>query len=206
MQFQIVGFNIRMKKSTYILFPLMASLFMACGDDPIPKPKAYLRLEYPQPKYKNVDVSLPFTFDKNQLAERIRSIKSDTLNNMYGVDIDYPALKGTIYLTYKNVSSKKQLMNYIKDAQNLTQKHVIKADEIVEQPFLNKAHNVFGMFYEVGGNAASQSQFYVTDSTDHFLIGSLYFYAKPNYDSIYPAAVYLKNDIQHIMESLRWKE
>ncbi len=195
-----------MKKSTYILLPILASLLMACGDDSIPKPKGYLRLEYPQPEYKNVDVSLPFTFDKNQLAERIRSIKSDTINNMYGVDIDYPALKGTIYLTYKNVSSKEQLMNYIKDAQNLTQKHVIKADEIVEQPFLNKDHNVFGMFYEVGGNAASQSQFYVTDSTEHFLIGSLYFYAKPNYDSIYPAAVYLKNDIQHIMESLRWKE
>lgn len=195
-----------MKKSTYILLPLLASLLLACGNDPIPKPKAYLRLEYPQPEYKKVDVSLPFTFEKNQLAARIRNIKADSLRNIYGVNIDYPSLKGTIYLTYKYVSSKKQLMNYIKDAQNLTQKHVIKADEIVEQPFLNKEHNVFGMFYEVGGNAASQSQFYVTDSTEHFLIGSLYFYAKPNYDSIYPAAVYLKNDIQHIMESLRWKE
>lgn len=196
-----------MKKSTYILFPLMASLFLACGDDPIPKPRAYLRLEYPKPDYKDVDVSpLPFTFEKNTLAERIKSIKADTKNNIYGVDIDYPSLKGTIYLTYKPVSSKEQLMNYIRDAQNLTQKHVIKADEIAEQPYLNKDHKVFGMFYEVGGNAASQSQFYVTDSTKHFLNGSLYFYAKPNYDSIYPAAVYLKNDIQHIMESLRWKD
>ena len=88
----------------------------------------------------------------------------------------------------------------------MTQKHVIKADEIAEQPFLNQKRRVFGMFYEVGGNAASQSQFYVTDSTKHFLSGSLYFYAKPNYDSILPAADYLKNDIKHIMESLRWKD
>ena len=194
-----------MIKTKHFILPLVASIFVSCGNDYIPKPKGFLRLEYPEPVYKNVDVSLPFTFDKNQLAERIRSIKTDSANNIYGVDIDYPNLKGTIYLTYKHVSSKEHLMNLIKDAQNLTQKHVIKADEIVEQPYINKEHKVFGMFYEVGGNAASQSQFYVTDSVNNFLNGSLYFYAKPNYDSIYPAAVYLKNDIQHIMESLRWK-
>ncbi|MGJ8591191.1 MAG: gliding motility lipoprotein GldD [Aquaticitalea sp.] len=195
-----------MKISKYILLPVLASFFLGCGEDTIPKPSAYLRLEYPAPDYKEVDVSLPFTFAKNNLAQRIRSIKADSANNIYGVDIDYPTLKGTIYLTYKPVSSKDQLFTYLRDAQNLTQKHVIKADAIVEQPYFNKDHTVFGMFYEVGGNAASQSQFYVTDSTKHFLSGSLYFYAKPNYDSIYPAAVYLKNDIQHIMESLRWKE
>ena len=193
-------------KPKHFLLPLLTGLLVACGNDPIPKPKGYLRLEYPKPEYKNVDVSLPFTFDKNQLAKRIRSIKADSTHHIYGVDLDYPSLKGTIYLTYKDVSSKAQLMNYIKDAQNLTQKHVIKADEIAEQPYINKDHHVFGMFYEVGGNAASQSQFYVTDSTKHFLNGSLYFYAKPNYDSILPAAVYLKNDIQRIMESLRWKD
>ena len=64
---------------------------------------------------------------------------------------------------------------------------------------------VYGMFYEVGGNAASQSQFYVTDSINHFLTGSLYFYTKPNYDSILPAAHYLKNDIQKLMETITWK-
>ena len=194
-----------MIKPKYIVLPILASLFLACGNDTIPKPRAHLRLEYPQPDYKTVDVSLPFTFEKNNLAEPIRSIKADSANNIYGINVDYSALKGTIYLTYKKVSSKEQLLNFIKDAQNLTQKHVIKADEIAERPYINKEQKVFGMFYEVGGNAASQSQFYVTDSTSHFLNGSLYFYAKPNYDSIYPAAVYLKNDIQHIMESLRWK-
>jgi gliding motility-associated lipoprotein GldD len=60
------------------------------------------------------------------------------------------------------------------------------------------------MFYEVQGNAASQAQFYVTDSTDHFVTGSLYFLARPNYDSIYPAAIYLQQDIRKIMESLKW--
>lgn len=195
-----------MLKPKHIFITLAAGLVFSCGNDPVPKPKGLLRLEYPAPDYKNVNVPLPFTFDKNQLAERVRSIKADSSNNIYGIDISYPNLKGTIYLTYKHVSSREQLMNYIKDAQSLTQKHVIKADEIAEQPYINKEHNVYGMFYEVGGNAASQSQFYVTDSIKHFLNGSLYFYAKPNYDSIYPAAVYLKNDIKHIMESLKWKD
>ena len=61
------------------------------------------------------------------------------------------------------------------------------------------------MFYEVGGNAATNAQFYVTDSTKNFIVGSLYFYAKPNFDSILPAADYVKNDIRKIMETIEWK-
>lgn len=194
-----------MKRTKQFIIPLLASLLLACGSDYLPKPKAFLRLDYPKADYKGVDVSLPFTFEKNKLASKIRFIKADSVNNAYGIDIDYPTLKGTIYLTYKKVTSKDKLISYIRDAQNLTQKHVIKADEIAEQPFINNENKIYGMFYEVGGNAASQSQFYVTDSTTHFLNGSLYFYAKPNYDSILPAAEYLKNDIKHIMETLKWK-
>ena len=178
---------------------------IACGNDPLPKPKAMLRLEYPQPTYKKVDIPLPFTFEKNEIADPISNIKLDGVNNLYGVNINYPQLKGTVYLTYKKVE-KNNLINLLRDAQNLTQKHTMKADEIEGDIYENPKNKVFGMFYEVGGNAASQSQFYVTDSINHFLVGSLYFYAKPNYDSIYPAAVYLKNDIKHIMESIEWKE
>ncbi len=163
-----------------------------------------LRLDYPEPKYKGVDIRLPFTFEKNELADPITKIKLDGVNNIYAVDIEYPKLKGTVYLTYKKVKEN-NLTNLLRDAQNLTQKHTMKADEIEGDIYENPKKKVFGMFYEVGGNAASQSQFYVTDSINHFLVGSLYFYAKPNYDSIYPAAVYLKNDIKHIMETIEWK-
>lgn len=163
-----------------------------------------LRLEYPEPSYKRVDIPLPFTFEKNELANPISNIKLDGVNNIYGVDINYPKLKGTVYLTYKKVEND-NLTDLLRDAQNLTQKHTLKADEIEGDIYENPKNRVFGMFYEVGGNAASQSQFYVTDSINHFLVGSLYFYAKPNYDSIYPAAVYLKNDIKHIMETIEWK-
>ncbi|NRA93603.1 MAG: gliding motility lipoprotein GldD [Psychroserpens sp.] len=183
---------------------LLIIVCISCGSDPLPKPKAMLRLEYPEPSYEKVDIAVPFTFEKNRLADNISSIKLDGVNNLYGVNINYPQLKGTIYLTYKKIEND-NLIDLLRDAQNLTQKHTIKADEIESLIYENPERKVFGMFYEVGGNAASQSQFYVTDSINHFLNGSLYFYAKPNYDSIYPAAVYLKNDIKHLMESIEWK-
>ena len=186
-----------------IVLICVAMVFFSCGNDPVPKPKAMLRLEYPAPEYNQVNIPLPFTFEKNELADPITNIKLDGVNNLYGVNIEYPKLKGTIYLTYKKIKDD-NLTNLLRDAQNLTQKHTIKADEIEGILYENPKHKVFGMFYEVGGNAASQSQFYVTDSVNHFLIGSLYFNTKPNYDSILPAADYLKKDIKHIMETIEW--
>lgn len=188
-----------------LFFFFIISAFFSCEDDPVPKPKAYLRLEYPTPDYYQLNSELPFTFEKNKLADSTNIVKVSRDGKSNGIDLVYPDLNGTIYLTYKKIT-KDNLKLYLIDAQNITQKHTLKADEIIEQPYLNKAHNVYGMFYEIGGNAASQSQFYVTDSIRHFITGSLYFYAKPNYDSILPAAHYLKNDIKHIMETIRWKE
>ena len=117
--------------------------------------------------------------------------------------LDYKPMKGSIYLTYKPVEG--NLRELLTDAQKLSYEHAVKADNILEQPYVNQQDRVFGMFYEVKGDAASQSQFYVTDSLNHFVTGSLYFYAKPNYDSIFPAAIYLQKDIRRIMESLRWQ-
>ncbi|QDO93475.1 gliding motility lipoprotein GldD [Formosa sediminum] len=190
-------------QNTLILLFLISVI--ACADDPTPKPNAYLRLSYPEANYEKANLEVPFTFDKNKLASQVGVKKMGGQDN-YGVNIEYSNLKGTIFLTYKNINEdSKHLMEFIKDAQNFTQKHTIKADEIVEQVYINDERKVYGMFYEVGGNAASQSQFYVTDSVKHFLTGSLYFYAKPNYDSILPAAKYLEKDIRQIMESVSWK-
>lgn len=181
-------------------------MFSSCGEDPLPKPKAFLRLEYPEPQYLETNTELPFTFFKNSLATDVTNKRLEGTNESYGLNIEYSNLKGTIYLTYKKIKSKNDLVMYLRDAQNFTQEHTKKADEITEQIYEDKKRNVYGMFYEIGGNAASQSQFYVTDSLNHFLIGSLYFYAKPNYDSILPAAAYLKKDIKQIMETVEWKQ
>jgi len=191
-------------KNLLLLFAIV--LCISCGSDPvIPKPKAFLRLDYPKPKYQEVNAHLPFSFEKNNLTNNIGKIKASRDKKTLGIDISYPSIKATIFLTYKKIDSA-SLKLFLLDAQNLTQSHAIKADAITKQPFANFENRVYGMLYEIEGNAASQSQFYVTDSVNHFLTGSLYFYVKPNYDSILPAAHYIKEDIQHIMETLKWKE
>ena len=185
-----------MKLKHYLLTLLITPVFMSCGEDPVPKPKAMLRLEYPAQAYRSMQSDCPFTFDYNRMAV---PDFSDGCN----IVLDYKPMKGSVYLTYKPVEG--DLRELLADAQKLSYEHVVKADNILEQPYVNEQDRVFGMFYEVKGDAASQSQFYVTDSLNHFVTGSLYFYAKPNYDSIFPAAIYLQKDIRRIVETLRWQ-
>ena len=170
---------------------------IGCKDDVLPKPSGYLRLDYSEAHYANFQNKCPFIFETNSAA--VIEAKSDC-----NFTISYPKMKATIYLTYKPVAN--NMNELLRDAQKLTFEHVIKADEIIEQPYLNSKRKVYGMFYQVDGNAATNSQFYVTDSTHHFITGSVYFYAKPNFDSIMPAASYIKNDMQHIIETLQWKQ
>jgi gliding motility-associated lipoprotein GldD len=185
-----------MKLKNVLMTGILAMALLSCGEDPVPKPKAMLRLEYPAQAYRSMQSDCPFLFDYNRIA-------TPDLQEGCNMILDYKAMKGSIYLTYKPVEG--NLRELLADAQKLSYEHVVKADNILEQPFVNSQDRVFGMFYEVKGDAASQSQFYVTDSLNHFVTGSLYFYAKPNYDSIFPAAIYLQKDIRRIVETLRWQ-
>ncbi len=194
-----------MKNYICLLFIMIVGV--SCEEDYKPKPKAYLRLEYPEPTYINTDIANRFSFEVNTLATKISSKGVNiTQKEDYAVNIEYPTLKGTIFLTYKAIEGKeKNLVDFSRDAQNFTQKHTIKADEIPITRYEDAKRRVYGIFSEVKGDVASPAQFYVTDSINHFLTGSLYFYAKPNYDSILPAANYLQKDIKHIMETVQWK-
>ncbi|MBD0851473.1 gliding motility lipoprotein GldD [Maribacter arenosus] len=181
-------------KSGYFLW-IWILLFVGCQEEVIPKPKAMLRLEYPASEYELMETD-HFKFLKNQISE-IKEQKGNLIT------LDYPTMKGSLFITYKGVDN--NIGKLLVDAQRLSIEHSSKADGILPHPFVNEKDKVYGMFFEVVGDAASQAQFYVTDSTDHFVTGSLYFYTRPNYDSIYPAATYLQNDIKKFMESIRWK-
>jgi len=170
--------------------------FYSCGDETVPKPKSHLNLEYPQANYKTIETDCAYQFDVNN--------KSVINSKNCSFEINYPKMKATIYLTHKFVNN--NITDLLRDAQKLTYEHVIKADDILEQPFINDKKKVFGMFYQVGGNAATNAQFYATDSTKNFVTGSVYFYAKPNFDSILPAAKYLQDDMRRIMETIKWKQ
>ena len=184
------------KRTLHIIFFFVFFSFFSCKKEVLPKPTSQLRLDYNVAQYAHFENACPFTFDINDKA----FIKEESDCNF---SINYPKMKATIYLSYKPVQNNINIL--LKDAQKLTYEHVIKADDILEQPFINSNQKVYGMFYHVNGNAATNAQFYVTDSVKHFIDCSVYFYAKPNFDSIMPAASYVKNDMQRLMESLRWK-
>lgn len=168
----------------------------SCKNDVLPKPASQLRLDYPVARYASFSNQCPFEFEMNQDAVI-------TQDKNCGFSIHYPKMKATIYLTYKTVDNNIDVL--LRDAQKLTYEHVIKADDILEQPYINPDKKVYGMFYRVNGNAATNGQFYATDSVRHFVTGSVYFYAKPKYDSIMPAASYVKDDMQRLMETIKWK-
>jgi gliding motility-associated lipoprotein GldD len=181
---------------TFLAMTLVLSCVLGCRNDVLPKPASQLRLDYPVAEYAHFENECPFTFNMNE--EAVIKQKSDC-----NFEINYPKMKATVYISYKTVNNNINVL--LRDAQKLTYEHVIKADDILEQPFINSKNKVYGMFYQVDGNAATNAQFYVTDSVRHFIDCSVYFYAKPNFDSVMPAASYVKNDMQHLMESLRWK-
>jgi gliding motility-associated lipoprotein GldD len=183
-------------RTVILLFTFV--LFASCEDAVVVKPSAKLRLEYPEPVYHQAKTNCPYSFEKNEMADL--KVKPNCAMN-----VSYPEMNATLYLTYIPVNNR-NLDSLLVDAQKLTYDHNLKAQAIFEQPRVDSLHNVYGMFYAIEGNAATQSQFYVTDSVQHFVQGSLYFNAKPNYDSIYPAVMYLRNDIRHIMETIQWEK
>ena len=185
-----------MKFKALVGFTILFLLVLSCQDEPFPKPKAKMRLEYPQGNVADLETE-NFSFKYNQLAEA-------EPNGDKAFTISYPEMKGAIFLSYKKIDG--NLAKLINDSKRLSYEHAAKADNIVEQPYVNPVEKVYGALFEVQGNAASQAQFFVTDSTEHFLTGSVYFYTKPNYDSILPAASYLQNDIRGIIETLKWKK
>lgn len=185
-----------MKTLNYIT-PFIALLLLgSCNENTIPKPDGFLSLEYPEANYESYTYpNLPFKFNKNKWSEIMPA-------EDVSFKIDYPKMKASIYINYRKVNN--NLMLLLEDAQKLTYNHTQKADGIQESIYENPEKNVYGMFYRVIGDAATNVQFYATDSTSNFVVGTLYFYAKPNFDSIYPATKYIENDMQILMESLEW--
>jgi gliding motility-associated lipoprotein GldD len=186
-----------MKPYAFILCVFMC---FSCDEIHVPKPNAFLSLDYPKATYLKSQLDIPFEFEKNKLAQLNVSKKNNTLE---GIVLRYPTLKASVFINYKKIDN--NLEKYISDTRSMTKKHLQVADEISERMYENTQQNLYGMFYDLKGNVASQSQFYVTDSTQHFISGALYFETKPNYDSILPAINYIQKDLLHFIESLRWK-
>ena len=174
------------------------ALAISCRQQhPVPKPRAMLRLEYPPHEYETFMLSqYPFSFLKSIYAKA--EPKSDTTLNLY-----YPNMNARIYMTYASVNN--NLRQLLADADKLTYKHAVKADDFKHKIYTNPNNHIFARISLVTGNAASPLQFLITDSTSHFVTGSLYFHSVPNYDSIRPPLDYLRHDVQRMIESWHWK-
>lgn len=182
----------------YLLFLFLVITTVACGDEDLrPKPVAMMALQYPESTYEPLDSeNCPFSFDINSYT-RVLS-KSDC-----SMKIEYPQMDATVYVDYAIVDD--NINQLLIDGQKLSIAHNRMADVIDDKIYLNPDKRVYGMFYSIEGNAASNIQFYVTDSTRNFVTASLYFDRKPNYDSLYPAVDYIKMDMRQMMESIKWK-
>lgn len=176
-------------------------LIISCGKTHIPRPYGYFRVDLPPHTYQKFDsTSLPYAFDISTLAHVKPRVES---GEKYWIDIFYPSLNASVYCSYKPI--KGDLYNLLEDTRKIVYKHTVRADNIEDKIFMNNPKKVYGIFYDLQGNTASNVQFVLTDSVKHFLRAALYFENVPNKDSIAPIAEYVKQDMIRIMETFEWK-
>ncbi len=190
-----------------ILIYSLLFLGFSCDDTYSPKPKGYFKIDFPEKSYTTFnEPGYPYSFDYPTYGKVIKdSTFFDTIaENPYWVNIDFPKFGARIHLSYKFIKQKTQTNLLIQDAFKLTGKHSIKASYIDEIP-INEGPGKYGFIFDVGGNAATGKQFYLTDSSRHFIRGALYFEATPNFDSISPSADFLYKDMQYMIKTLKWK-
>jgi gliding motility-associated lipoprotein GldD len=186
------------KQLLILLFMLCA---FSCHHNEIPKPRGYFRIEFPEKKYRPFDSVCPFTFEYPAYGKIVKD--TDRNAEPCWMNVEFKQYKSKIHLSYKSVN--KNISKFIEDAHTLAYKHSIKADAIDESLITDENRKVYGLLYEIRGNAASSVQFYVTDSLKNFLRGSLYFEVQPNKDSLSPAIDFFRKDILHLIETLKWK-
>lgn len=183
-----------------ILLCLALLTAAACHRDVVPKPRGYFRIDFPKKNYVEKSTDCAFSLEIPEYAKLVKE-KNDRNDCWYNIEI--PEYKATIYLTYKDVPNN-NLIELTEDIRKLAYKHIVKADDIIEKVISRPEENVYGVYYKIVGNTAANVSFYLTDSSTHFLSGSLYFEAQPNKDSLAPAIQFFGEDVVHLTESLSW--
>ena len=193
-------------KQAWLLVLVSFIFLIGCSSDDkdtiAPKPRAYYRLTFPEKKYVKYDSVCPFTFDM-PVYSRVNNDKNYGAEPCW-LNLNFPSFSGTLHLSYKAVNN--NIQSYLDDTYTLASKHQIKASGIEEHLISRDSNKVYGLIYEIKGNAASSFQFFLTDSSHHFIRGALYFNAVPNTDSIAPVLEFLKKDIYRMISTFRWKK
>lgn len=207
-------------------FPVVLALLLlaACNSPFTPKPRSYYRIDLPAHEYRLFnEPGYPYSFEYPVYARisKDSTMFDDNPDNPYWINIDFPQFLGKIYISYKTIGGtsvyKVKTENGYRDstvrnsfeglreeAFKMTFKHSLKASSINDSLF-RSPKGVSGVYFSVGGNAATSNQFFLTDTARHFLRGALYFDASPNADSLQPVNEFLKQDMMHLINSFSWK-
>lgn len=178
---------------------VFVALCAACSADPTPKPHGYFRIDLPKQEYTAWTDSSTLAAELPAYAKvGVRRTKDDAR----WFDVRFREMRATIHLTWSPLNG--DLQNLIEDAHTFKRTHQAKAAKIQSERFLNDSTRVYGSLFEIEGNVASPMVFYVTDSTENFLYGALYFDVRPNADSLAPVTQRLRSDMRHMLATLRW--
>lgn len=186
-----------------ILITIILITAFACQTNYVPKPAGYYRIDFPEKEYKKFDTTFPYSFEYPVYS----FIVPDTskIAEPYWINIVYPDFHAQLHISYKSIHG--NLATYLEDAHTLVNKHIQKANAIVQREYIDETNKVYGLVYEIkGSDAASPCQFYLTDSTNSFMRAALYFDLIPNNDSLRPVIDFLKQDIDHMISTFRWKK
>jgi gliding motility-associated lipoprotein GldD len=179
-------------------------ILMSCTRDHLPKPLGYNRLILPEHAYRPLPDTLPYSFEYSTSAKLLKDTSS--ISEPDWIEIYYPDIKANIHITYKAIGNNEKLLKeFLKDAYTLTSKHQIKAYAINELISTTPSGKT-AVIAELEGEVPSQFQVTVTDSTMNFLRAALYFNTKVANDSLQPAIEYMKKDMMHLINTLRWAD
>ncbi|MTB53389.1 hypothetical protein [Lewinella sp. W8] len=201
----------RFSLPTIFLLVCLALCGTGCDGDvpPVPKPRSYPRIMYPDRDYRPVSSEYcDFTFNAPVSAQMVREElffdEAPPDSCWFDLKLD-PALNGKIHFSYYPVTSYAQWEELRDQAFELVGVHNSRASDIEEIVIHREENDVHGIAFDIAGPAASPFQFFLTDSTNHFLRGALYFDTTIQPDSLAPVIDYVKEDIFTIMESFRWE-
>lgn len=195
-----------LKPLLQISFLFMCSLLLiACGDDDeeifAPKPKGYFRIDFPEKKYVRYDSTCPYSFEIPTYS--FMNNDKHLGAQLCWLNINFPKFNAQIHLSYRLINH--NLDTIIEQCRDFAIKHQVKATGLEETVIIRDSAKVYGLVYDIRGNTASSLQFYLTDSTHHFLRGALYFNAVPNIDSQKVVVDFIRKDIERMITTFKWK-
>ena len=185
-----------------LIFFLSALWFCMDNGTSVPKPHGYFRIELPKQEYRLYESVCPMNLEVSTAAQ-IEVFRDRQSADSCWFNIYYPRYNARVHCTYISVGNR--LNDLIDDAYGFAAKHEMKATALRRTLVSDTIRHVHGILYDIEGDAASNVQFFLTDSSQHFLRGALYFFNPPNPDSIAPVLQFVRGDIDHIAQTLVWR-